>query len=73
MNQIFLATKRFRMTKTQENAVLNIFSENSCLTREMAALPILQVEFVVIPYIFSLCWRLSAVDLSKADVFVAMR
>jgi len=38
-----------------KNAVLNIFSENSCLTREMAALPISQVEFVVIPYIFSLC------------------
>jgi hypothetical protein len=48
--------------------VLNILTENSCLTREMftmwdiaflisqwAALPISQVEFVVIPYIFSLC------------------
>ena len=42
-----------------KNAVLNIFSENSCL-------------FVVIPYIFSLCRRLSAVALSKADGFVAM-
>ena len=30
-------------------------SENSCLTREMAALPISQVEFVVIPYIFPSC------------------
>jgi hypothetical protein len=38
-----------------KNAVLNIFSENSCLTREMVALPISQVEFVVISYIFSLC------------------
>jgi len=60
------------MTKSQENAVLNIFTENSCLTREMAALPISQVEFVVIPYIFSLCRRLSAVALAKADAFVAM-
>jgi len=41
-NQTVLAIKKFRMTKSQENAVLNIFTENSCL-------------FVVIPYIFSLC------------------
>ena len=37
-----------------ENAVLNILTENSCLTREIVALPISQVEFVVISYIFSL-------------------
>jgi hypothetical protein len=70
-NQTVLATKKFRMTKSQENAVLNIFSENSCL-------------FVVIPYIFSLCRSLSAVapalhstrcagGFVKADGFVAMR
>jgi len=41
-NQTVLATKKFRMVKSQENAVLNILTENSCL-------------FVVIPYIFSLC------------------
>jgi hypothetical protein len=42
MNQTVLTTKGFRMIKSKENAVLNIFGENSCL-------------FVVIPYIFSLC------------------
>jgi hypothetical protein len=41
-NQTVLATKKFRMVKSQENAVLNILTENSCL-------------FVVIPYIFSVC------------------
>jgi alpha-D-ribose 1-methylphosphonate 5-triphosphate synthase subunit PhnI len=82
-NQTVLATKKFRMTKSQENAVLNILTENSCLTREMAALPISQVEFVVISYIFSLCRSLSAVAPAlhstqcgggsvKADGFVAM-
>jgi len=30
-NQTVLATKKFRMTKSQENAVLNLISENSCL------------------------------------------
>jgi hypothetical protein len=30
-NQTVLATKKFRMTKSQENAVLNILTENSCL------------------------------------------
>jgi len=68
-NQTVLATKKFRMTKSQENAVLNILTENSCL-------------FVVIPYIFSLRRSLSAVLSSealakeeafvKADGFVAM-
>jgi hypothetical protein len=59
MNQTVLATKKFRMTKSQENAVLNILTENSCL-------------FVVISYIFSLCRSLSAVAFLKADAFVAM-
>jgi len=59
-NQTVLATKKFRMAKSRGNAVLNIFSENSCL-------------FVVIPYIFSLCRSLSAVAFVKADGFVAMR
>jgi len=30
-NQTVLATKKFRMAKSWGNAVLNIFSENSCL------------------------------------------
>ena len=43
----------------RKNSLLNLISENSCL-------------FVVIPYIFPLCRRLSAVAFVKADVFVAM-
>jgi len=30
-NQTVLTTKKFRMTKSQENVVLNILTENSCL------------------------------------------
>jgi len=59
--------------------VLNILTENSCLTSEMAALLISQVESVSN---FSLCRRLSAVapalhstrcvgGLAKADALVA--
>ena len=48
--------------------MLNILTENSCLTSEMAALLISQVESVSN---FSLCRRLSAVALAKADALVA--